>query len=64
MLSQKNKLVSHKQEMRPLDGENAEQYMERCRDQMAKTLNFPKVNLGYRDRLDIENYRKTALKRK
>lgn len=63
MLSQKNKLVAHKQEMRAYTGETVEEYMERCRDQMSKTLGFPKVNLGYRDRLNLEKYRKDFVKK-
>ncbi len=29
---------------------------------MAKTLGFPKVNVGYRDRVELEKYRKAAKK--
>lgn len=57
MLSQRTKLKVKKLVFSAEEGETVEQYKERIRSSMAESLNVNKVNIGYRDRLELEQFR-------
>ena len=61
-LAQRPTLNVKKLEIHPFQGEEVEQYMERCRELMAKTWDFKLSEAGYRDVKALAEARKASKK--
>lgn len=58
MMTQLPKLVVKKLVFEPTAGETMENYMNRCRSEIANTLGIPCTEGGYRDKVALAEIRK------